>query len=342
MTGSPGSEVAVVLVNLGTPESPALPDVQRYLREFLTDRRIIPLNPWLWRPILELRVLQVHARASAEKYASVWLPDGSPLMVHTRAQAAALADRLGDLARVEIAMRYGSPSLTGVLSRLQSEGVRRALIVPAYPQFSTTTVATVLDALAGHVRACADQLEYRTLRDFHDDPGYIDACATRIEQAWQAEGRPDFDGGDKLLLSYHGIPVSMVEAGDPYPAECERTTVLLRERLGLTSDQCVMTYQSKFGRGAWLTPATIEQVAELAETGVRRLDVFCPGFVADCLETEEEIGLLNRDEFLAHGGQRFVRVPCLNDSPAWIDALTTIVARHLAGWVPADLDVARA
>ena len=330
-----GSDVAVVLVNLGTPDSPALGDVQRYLREFLTDPRIIPLNPLFWRPVLELRVLQVHARASAEKYASVWLPDGSPLMVHSLAQRAALGARLGDQARVEVAMRYGNPSLTSVLTRLQEEGARKVLVVPLYPQFSTTTVATVLDALADHVRAAVDQPEYRTVRDFHDDPGYIEACAALIEQTWEREGRPDFAAGDKLLLSYHGIPVDMVTGGDPYPVECERTTVLLRQRLGLTAEECELSYQSKFGRGEWLTPATIERVAELAEAGVGRLDVFCPGFVADCLETEEEIGMLNREEFIAHGGQRFVRVPCLNDSPAWIDALERLVARHVAGWAAA-------
>ncbi len=328
-----GSDVAVVLVNLGTPESPALGDVQRYLREFLSDRRIIPLNPWLWRPILELRVLQIHARASAGKYASVWLPDGSPLMVHARAQAAALADRLGDTARVAVAMRYGNPSLSRVLDELERDGVGRVLVVPVYPQFSTTTVATVMDALARHIQERHDQLEYRIVRDFHDDPGYVEACATLIEQAWEREGRPDFAGGDRLLLSYHGIPVSMVADGDPYPVECERTTALLRERLGLTEAECELAYQSKFGRGEWLTPATIERVAELARGGVRRLDVFCPGFAADCLETEEEIGILNREEFHSNGGQQFVRVPCLNDSPAWIDTLAGLATRHLAGWL---------
>lgn len=330
------SRVGVVLVNLGTPDEPTLPAVQRYLREFLTDRRIIPLNPLLWRPVLELKVLQVHARASTEKYASVWMPAGSPLMVHATAQADALAERLGDGVRVAIAMRYGNPSLSSVLDQLDAEGVGRVLIVPMYPQFSTTTVATVFDALAAHIQTSHDQHEYRTIRDHHDDAGYIEACARRIEQTWEAEGRPDFAAGDKLLLSYHGIPVSMVDDGDPYPLECETTTRLLRERLGLGEAECVMTYQSKFGRGEWLTPATIDTVAELGRAGVGRLDVFCPGFAADCLETEEEIGILNAEEFHGAGGRRFVRVPCLNDSPAWIEALTDLVTTHLAGWVAAD------
>lgn len=327
------AQVGVVLVNLGTPEAPTLPAVQRYLREFLTDRRIVPLNPLLWRPILELKVLQLHARASTEKYASVWTPEGSPLMVHARAQADALAGRLGDDARVAVAMRYGLPGLARVLDELRAEGIRKVLVVPMYPQFSTTTVATVLDVLGEYFQTRADQFEYRTVRDFHADPGYIEAAARQIEATWAREGRPDFAAGDRLLLSYHGIPVSMVDGGDPYPRECETTTDLLRERLGLGAEACLMTYQSKFGRGEWLTPATIAKVAELGEAGVRRLDVFCPGFVADCLETEEEIGILNREEFHAHGGERFVRVPCLNDAVAWVDALAGIVTRHLAGWL---------
>lgn len=333
--------VGVVLVNLGTPEQPTLPAVQRYLREFLLDKRIIPLSPLVWRPILELRVLQVHARASTEKYAAIWTPEGSPLLVHSSSQAAALAEQLGSRVRVAIAMRYGRPSLGGVLDELRAEGVGRVLIVPMYPQFSTTTVATVLDALARHIQATHDQLEYRTIRDFHDHAGYIEAAARQIEDAWAREGRPDFAAGDKLLLSYHGIPVSMVADGDPYPVECERTTALLRERLGLAAEDCLLSYQSRFGKGEWLTPATIEEVARLGDAGVKRLDVFCPGFVADCLETEEEIGILNREEFHAHGGERFVRVPCLNDSTTWIEALADIVGTQLAGWVDASKVVER-
>lgn len=335
-----GTGVGVVLVNLGTPEDPSLPAVQRYLREFLTDRRIIPLNPLLWRPILEFKVLQVHARSSAEKYAAVWTEAGSPLMVHATAQTTALAAELGPGIAVATAMRYGNPSLGSVLDRFAAEGINRVLIVPMYPQFSVTTVATVMDALASHIRARHNQLEYRTVRDFHADSGYIEACARLIERNWAEHGRPDFAAGDRLLLSYHGIPVQAVASGDTYPQECEATSRLLRERLGLGEGDCVLTYQSKFGRGEWLTPATIEEVARLASSGVKRLDVFCPGFVADCLETEEEIALLNRDEFLAHGGQAFHRVPCLNSDPDWIRALAALVGRHLAGWIQTSVTAA--
>ncbi|MDR1710621.1 MAG: ferrochelatase [Propionibacteriaceae bacterium] len=324
--------IGVVLVNLGTPDEPTLPAVQRYLREFLLDQRIVPLPRIMWQPILETAIMHGHARQSTEKYASVWLPEGSPLMVHTRAQVAALRGKLGDGYRVEFGMRYGNPALGEVLAGMLSDGLRRVLVVPMYPQYSTTTVATVLDALSDFIRASQDQFEYRTLRDFHDAPEYIEACAQRIEAVWQAQGRPDFAAGEKLLLSYHGIPVSMFAKGDPYPNECKTTTQLLRERLGLGAEDAEMTFQSKFGNEPWLTPATIDRVAELGAQHVARLDVFCPGFAADCLETEEEIGMLNRKAFTDAGGGKFNRVPCLNDSEPFIGLLADLVRRHTSGW----------
>ena len=326
--------VAVVLVNLGTPAAPTPRAVRPFLREFLSDRRIVPLAPLVWQPILNAVVLPSRGRKSAAKYASIWTDDGSPLLVHTLAQTAGLARRLGgDGVRVAAAMRYGEPSLGSVLDGLVADGIRRVLVVPMYPQFSTTTVATVFDALARHLTKRADQPEYRTIRDWHDDPGYIEAAVRRVEETWAARGRPDFERGDKLLLSFHGIPLAAVRAGDPYPSECAVTARLLRERLGLDETMAPLTYQSKFGPGEWLTPATIQTVGALARSGTRRLDVFCPGFAVDCLETDEEIGILNRDEFLGNGGETFVRVPCLNDSSPWLDALETIVRRNLAGWV---------
>jgi ferrochelatase len=326
------TSIGVVLANLGTPDEPTLPAVQKYLREFLLDRRIVPLSPVIWRPILETSIMHGHAKASTQKYASVWTPEGSPLMVHALAQERALQARLGDSYRVVTGMRYGRPSLASKLAELQDGGGRRVLVVPMYPQYSTTTVATVLDALGNYIAGAQDQFEYRTTRDFHDDPGYIEACAQRIEQAWESEGRPDFAAGEKLLLSFHGIPVSMVAKGDPYPGECKTTAKLLRERLGLNEDQAELTFQSKFGNEPWLIPATIERVEELGKQGLTRLDVFCPGFAADCLETEEEIGLLNRKTFTDAGGKRFVRIPCLNDSPAFIDMLAKLVRKHTQGW----------
>jgi ferrochelatase len=326
--------VGVVLVNLGTPGEPTLPAVRRYLREFLLDQRVVTLPRLLWQPLLETHIMLFHARMSAQKYASVWMPEGSPLMVHAKAQVAALSQRLSASYQVVLAMRYGQPSLANVLAELHDEGLRRVLVLPMYPQFSTTTVATVFDALGNYAKGAYDQFEYRTMRDFHDHPGYIEACARRIEESWEAEGRPDFSAGEKLLLSYHGIPVKMAQIGDPYPQECMETTALLRERLGLGSDECEMTYQSRFGHAKWLTPATIERVEQLGRAGLSRLDVFCPGFAADCLETEEEIGILNRETFNHAGGQRFVRIPCLNAAEPFIDVLEDLVKQHTAGWLP--------
>ncbi|MDR1077516.1 MAG: ferrochelatase [Propionibacteriaceae bacterium] len=330
----PAVSAGVVLVNLGTPDEPTWPAVRRYLREFLSDRRVVDLPAWFWRPILELHILHGHARRSTAKYASVWYDRGSPLLVHMNDLAAGLRESLTDSGVVvEAAMRYGRPALGQVLADLRQRGCDRVLVVPMYPQFATSTTATVIDALSACLAHSQNLPEVRWVRSWPRDPGYIEAMAAQIERTWSEQGRPDFAGGDKLLLSYHGIPVSMVDAGDPYPEECQATSAALRQRLGLTDEQCPMTFQSKFSHSPWLTPATIDTVAELARAGVRRLDVFCPGFTVDCLETLEEIGLLNREEFLSHGGQTFVRVPCLNDSPAQLTALTGLIRRHLAGWL---------
>jgi ferrochelatase len=331
-------QTAVVLVNLGTPDEPTLPAVRRYLREFLSDRRIVDLSPLVWRPILETAVMYGHAPRSARKYASVWLPEGSALLVHTRAQAEALAAALDGTLGVgrvatAYAMRYGRPALADVLAGLQRDGVQRLLVVPMYPQYSTTTTATVIDALSAYLARACDHPEVRWIRGWAEDPGYIGAVAARVEAAWADRGRPDFAAGDRLVLSFHGIPTALPAKGDPYPRECGRTAALLRARLGLTEEECPAAYQSKFGRAEWLAPATIDTVARLADAGTRRLDVVCPGFAVDCLETLEEIGLLNRDEFLAHGGVEFHRIDCVNADPVWIAALAELVRRHLRGWV---------
>ena len=332
------SDIAVVWVALGTPETPTAPAVRRYLREFLSDRRIVEMNPIAWRMILELFILPVRPRRSAKKYASVWYDSGSPLLVHTDEQASALSAALSaDGIDVEVrwAMRYGQPSVASVLDQLREKGVRKVLVAPAYAQYSQTTVGSVYDAVAKYMLASRDQLELRFLRSFPSHPMYIEALAQSIEATWEVEGRPDFGAGDKLLLSFHGIPVSMAEAGDPYPQECKATATALRARLNLDENACQMTFQSKFGPAPWLKPATIDTVGELGRNGVGRLDVVCPAFVADCLETLEEIGILNREAYMdacGHHG-KFVRIPCVNASPAFIDALSDQVRRGLAGWI---------
>jgi len=332
------SDIAVVWVALGTPESPTPSAVRKFLREFLTDQRIIEMNPVAWRMILEGFVLPRRSRVSAAKYASVWYESGSPLLVHTLSQVEALKDVLTrEYVDVEVAaaMRYGEPSLPGVLDSLRARGVKRVLIVPPYPQYSQTTTGSVYDAVARYMLASRDQLELRLVRSFPDHPGFIEALADRIERTWAEEGRPDFDAGDVLLLSYHGIPVAMAQAGDPYPDECARTSHALRARLGLDEVACHVTFQSKFGPAEWLKPATIDTVGDLGMSGVKRVDVACPAFVADCLETLEEIGILNREAYHAGAGEdgRFVRIPCVNSDPLFIDAMADVVRTGLSGWI---------
>jgi len=330
MTDAPRPRRAVVLNNLGTPASPSLADVRAYLRQFLSDKRIVPMPSILWQPILRLIIMRTHAPVSAAKYASVWTPQGSALMVQTQAQVAELRERLGPTVRVECAMRYGQPSLASVLDGLRADGIDDVLLVPMYPQYSTTSTASVTDDLADYLKH-RPSLRVDVLDDgWATDPGYIEACAHVIETHWDETGRPDFAAGERLLLSFHGIPVSLVRAGDPYPDECAATARLLRERLGLSDDEAPQTYQSKFGKGEWLTPATIDTVERFGASRMGRLDVFCPGFATDCLETLEEIGLLNRDAYERAGGRGFTKIDCLNTDPVWMDALASLVRARLS------------
>jgi ferrochelatase len=352
---SGATPTGIVLVNLGTPAKPRPRAVARFLREFLTDRRIIELHPVLWRICLEVCVLPVRSRKSAAKYATVWLDRGSPIVVHSQDQAAGLAAALNAVSAdasdagphpspaaliapsppryiVRAAMRYGSPSIAAVLDGLAEEGVRRVLVVPMYPQYSQTTVASIYDSVARHLATRRDQPELRFVRSFPTHPWYIEALAQQIDAAWAARGRPDFAAGDRLILSFHGIPQSMADDGDPYHSECLATAQRLRERLGLGSEECLVTFQSKFGPSPWLTPATIDTVRQLGAAGTGRVDIMCPGFVADCLETLEEIDQLNREAFTLSGGGQFVRIPCLNANSWFIDALAQMVREHTAGW----------
>ncbi len=326
---------AVVLVNLGTPEAPHARAVRPYLREFLSDRRVVEMHPALWRPILEGIILRFRPKASAEKYASIWTEQGSPLLVHTRAQTAALSADLGGAASVRLAMRYGSPALSDVLDEVYADGHRRVLVVPLYPQYAASSAGTVLDEVYRWGLRSRDQLELRTVRSFPVDEGYLSALATAVERHWEAIGKPDFSGGDRLLLSFHAIPMAMHQAGDPYRAECEVTAAALRERLGLGAEMVLTTFQSVFGPAEWLKPATIDTVTQLGRSGIGRVDVLCPGFVSDCLETLEEIDILNRSAFTDAGGSQFHYIPWGNGRPEWTAALTGLVGRHLTGWVTA-------
>ena len=321
---------AVVLCNLGTPDAPTAPAVRRYLAEFLGDPRVVEIPKALWWIILHGIILRTRPKKSAEKYASIWTPDGSPLKVWTAKQATLLRGFLGERGQavtVRYAMRYGNPSIPDVLDELKAEGHSRILILPLYPQYSGTTTASVFDAVYDWAARLRSIPELRFVNRYQDHAGYINALARSITAHWQAHGRPD-----KLVMSFHGVPERTRTLGDPYHDECKQTTRLLVQRLGLREDQYMQTFQSRFGKAQWLQPYTQPTVETLAQSGVKRIDVVCPGFTSDCLETLEEINMEVREAFLHHGGQDFHYIPCLNDNLDWINALADVAQQHLAGW----------
>jgi len=320
------ARIGVLLVNLGTPDAPTPRALRPYLAEFLSDRRVIDYPRWLWWPILKV-ILAIRPRRSAHAYARIWTEAGSPLRVLSEALATALQVELGDDIRVALAMRYGAPTVATKIAELQAAGVRRLLVLPMYPQYSATSTGSVIDAVADALKQLRWPPELRLVNDYHDDPAHIEALATRIERWWQANGR-----GEKLLLSFHGIPERYVRLGDPYLAHCQATATRLRARLGLDETQLLLSFQSRVGREPWLQPYTDATVRRLAGEGIRHLDVACPGFAVDCLETLEEIAMQNRDFFLAVGGQELRYIPALNDSPEQVASLASIVHRHLQGW----------
>jgi protoporphyrin/coproporphyrin ferrochelatase len=321
---------AVLFVNLGTPDEPTAPALRRYLAEFLSDPRVVEIPRFVWWPILHGVILRTRPKQSAAKYASVWMPEGSPLAVWTARQAAALGEALaarGHQVRVRHAMRYGNPSIASVMDELRAEGATRVLLIPAYPQYAAATTASISDKVLEWATQARRMPELRFVGEYHDDPGYIAALAARLRAHWAEHGR-----GDKLVLSFHGVPERSLHLGDPYHCQCHKTARLLAEALGLSRDQLVVTFQSRFGKAKWLEPYTEPTLEKLASEGVKRVDVMCPGFVADCLETLEEIAQEAREAFLAAGGERFDYVPCLNAEPVWIDALAGLAERHLGGW----------
>lgn len=324
------ARTAVLLVQLGTPAAPTASAVRTYLRQFLSDRRVVELPALLWQPILRGPVLATRPAKSAAKYATIWTPEGSPLRVHTERQATMLRGWLGERGHdIEVAhaMRYGEPSVPSVLRALRERNVRRLLVLPMYPQYAGSTTASAFDSVFAELSGWRDLPELRTVRGFHDDPSYLDALADAIRARWAHDGPPD-----RFVMSFHGVPERTLKAGDPYHCECQKTGRLLAGRLGLPSDRWIVTFQSRFGRARWLQPYTAPTLARLGAEGVRRVDVACPGFVADCLETLEEIAQEGRDEFLHAGGKEFRYLPCLNDAPAFIDALASLVERQASGW----------
>jgi ferrochelatase len=323
-------KTGVVLVNLGTPEEPTASALRPYLREFLSDPRVVEIPKAIWWFILRGIILPFRSGKSAQKYASIWTKDGSPLRVWTEKQATLLRGYLGERGhqvQVACAMRYGKPSLPQALDRLKAEGCDRILILPAYPQYSGTTTASIYDAVFAHYAQVRNVPELRFVKHYHDDENYILALKRSALIYWEMNGRPD-----KLVMSFHGTPKRTLLLGDPYFCECQKTARLLAAELGLSENQYAVAFQSRFGRAEWLQPYTVPTLHKLAKEGVRRVDVMCPGFVADCLETLEEIGIEARQEFLTAGGKEFHYIPCLNDSSDWLQALAGIAEQHMIGW----------
>ncbi|MDR2839354.1 MAG: ferrochelatase [Azonexus sp.] len=326
-------DTAVVLINLGTPESPTAPALRRYLKEFLSDPRVVEIPKLLWWPILNGLILNLRPKQSAAKYAAVWQPEGSPLRFHSERQAKLLKGFLGARGHrlaVVSAMRYGQPALASVLDGLKADGVRRILLLPMYPQYAASTTATAIDAACRWLMKTRNQPEIRAIRDFHDHPGYIAALEQSVRQHWQRNGPLGDDG--RLLISFHGLPKRSVDLGDPYFAECQTTGRLLAERLQLAPEQFLITFQSRFGKAQWLQPYTAPTLRAWGKQGVRRVDALCPGFVADCLETLEEIAIEGRAEFLHAGGKAYHYIPALNENEDWLHSLADLVEQHLAGW----------
>lgn len=330
-THGQAARTGVLLVNLGTPERPDAPSLRRYLKQFLSDDRVVEIPKAAWWLILNGIILNVRPKRSAEKYALVWTDEGSPLRVHAERQVKLLRGWMVAQGQPGIdvrgAMRYGSPGIGDTLQAMKAEGFTRILLVPMYPQGASSSTGSVVDEMARALLRWRNLPEMRYLRAFAADRGYIDALAASVREHWAKNGR-----ADKLVMSFHGVPHFHLDKGDPYHCECHKTGRLLAEALGLAREQYLVTFQSRFGRARWLEPYTQPTLEKLAAGGVQSVDVICPGFVADCLETLEEIAVENRDAFLASGGKTFNYIPCVNERADWIAALGALVKRELGHW----------
>jgi len=322
--------LGILLANLGTPDSPSPADVRKFLAEFLWDPRVIEMSRPLWWLILHGVILRIRPRRSAHAYAQVWTPEGSPLLLHSRQLSAALATRLvsevGEEVPVALGMTYGNPSIDSALTRLHEANVRRLIVLPLYPQYSGSTAGSVFDLVARSLSRWRWVPEVRFIGQYHDDPAYIDAVAASIRAHWHTAG------AKHLVFSFHGLPQRYLMMGDPYFCQCHKTARLVAEQLGLAKSDWTVSFQSRVGRESWLKPYTDEVLVEYASGPHRQVTVVCPGFATDCLETLEEIALRNREDFLARGGEVFDYVPCLNASPAHVDALSGLLLRHARGW----------
>ncbi len=325
------AKTGLLLVNLGTPEAPDRASVRRYLKEFLWDPRVVEVPRPIWWLVLNLVILNTRPGRSAKAYQKVWTETGSPLLNISREQEAALRQSMdecfGGRVCVELGMRYGSPSIKGALEALRDQGARRILVLPLYPQYSATTTASIFDEVTEQLRRWRWLPELRFINHYHDEPAYITALAESVSNWRREHGETE-----KLLLSFHGIPQEYFHKGDPYFCECQKTGRLLAESLGLQPQQWALSFQSRLGPKQWLQPYTDKTLEQMASDGVKSVQVICPGFSADCLETLEEVAMENREIFLESGGERYEYIPCLNADKAHIDMLTGLVKKHLSGW----------
>ena len=334
--GSP-EFTGVLLVNLGTPEAPTTSAVRRFLKPFLSDPRVVEYPRLLWWLILNGIILRIRPSRSAKAYREIWTDDGSPLMLYSQALADGVRARLEqsapDTYRVELAMTYGEPSVSAAIDKLQASGTRRLLVLPLYPQYSGTTTASVFDSVSTKLQSMRWIPEMRFINQYHDEPGYIAALAASIRERWEQNGK-----SEHLLFSFHGVPQYTLTGGDPYHCQCQKTGRLVAEALGLEANDWTLSFQSRVGREEWLRPYTDETVAALGKQGIRSLDVACPGFSTDCLETLEEIAMQNAEFFEEAGGESLHYIPALNARDDHIALLGTLIERHTSGWSNAAAD----
>lgn len=323
--------LGILITNLGTPQSASTSAVRQYLAEFLWDPRVVEIPRPIWWMILHGIILRTRPSKSAAAYAKVWTDEGSPLLVISKQQRAALqaafdVANLGNV-KVELAMRYGQPSIQAGLQALREQGARRILVMPLYPQYSASTTASTFDAIAKEFMQLRWMPELRMINNYGAEKEYINVCAEQIQNYWQQKSR-----SQKLLFSFHGLPKRNLMQGDPYHCECHETARLIAEKLQLNDSEWLLTFQSRFGKAEWLKPYTNKTLMKLPSEGVKSVDIFCPGFSADCLETLEEMDMQNHEIFLQHGGETFNYIPALNAEPTHIQALVSIIKRHIQGW----------
>lgn len=334
-THKQADKIGVVITNLGTPEAPTKQALKPYLREFLSDPRVVEVPRLIWWFVLNGIILNIRPKRSAQAYATVWSDQGSPLMVHTRNQAEALAlkcrETYGEDVIVDFAMRYGQPSVGNVIEKMQQQGVRKLLVLPLYPQYCASTTGSTFDAIGQYFQHTRWLPDFRFITHYHDNPKFIEIVADKIKAHWQEHGQ-----AEKLLFSYHGIPKRYLLNGDPYHCECHKTSRLLAAALGLDESQYMTTFQSRFGREEWLKPYTDHTLKALPGQGVKSVQVVCPGFSSDCLETIEEIGEENREYFIESGGERYEYIEAMNSDPAHIEMLFDLIKENLSGWSVGD------